>query len=579
MKTIHLIILLAFSALCLNAQSKIIGYEFWFNNDFGGKLSATVSPVEKLSIQKSINASNLPNGIHTISIRALDEKGKYSATVSQFFYKTTPAPNENKQIAGFEYWFNNDYTKAEKVSLTAQQHVNINELISSQALPNGIHTFNIRFWDNTNIWSATTSQFFYKSAPAANDDKQIAGYEYWFNNDYTKAVKVNTTPGQQLNINELINAQTLPNGIHTFNIRFADNTNKWSATTSQFFYKSAPAANEDKQIAGYEYWFNNDYTKAVKVNTTPGQQLNINELINAQTLPNGIHSFNIRLWDNTNIWSTTTSQFFYKSAPVEDTNRMLTAIQYWFDNDFSNVITIENTAQQQININKLIETKELTNGIHTLNMRFKDNTKMWSSPISQFFYKNHVREHLTTNKIIAYRYWLSDHFDNHKFVSLDKPVSTLNLYDLIDLSDIENDNYNIHFQFKDTLGLWSSVTTDSIYKNRLTKAEYTYFIDENCDTTVYHFSNLSVDANKYLWDFGDNNTSNEISPLHSYSTPGKYLITLNAIDTINNMSSIKTREITIKGTTYKQISVDNCQYYVSPSAKYTFSKSGTYQDT
>lgn len=41
-------------------------------------------------------------------------------------------------------------------------------------------------------------------------------------------------------------------------------------------------------------------------------------------------------------------------------------------------------------------------------------------------------------------------------------------------------------------------------------------------------SNLSVDADSYLWDFGDGNGSDAFEPSHQYSAPGLYEITLNA---------------------------------------------------
>lgn len=50
------------------------------------------------------------------------------------------------------------------------------------------------------------------------------------------------------------------------------------------------------------------------------------------------------------------------------------------------------------------------------------------------------------------------------------------------------------------------------------------------DCTV-SFSNLSSSGAGttimgYLWDFGDGNTSNDVSPVHSYASPGNYIVTL-----------------------------------------------------
>jgi hypothetical protein len=42
------------------------------------------------------------------------------------------------------------------------------------------------------------------------------------------------------------------------------------------------------------------------------------------------------------------------------------------------------------------------------------------------------------------------------------------------------------------------------------------------------FNNASTDADSYSWSFGDGNVSNEESPVHTYSSPGVYTVTLNA---------------------------------------------------
>ncbi len=55
----------------------------------------------------------------------------------------------------------------------------------------------------------------------------------------------------------------------------------------------------------------------------------------------------------------------------------------------------------------------------------------------------------------------------------------------------------------------------------------TYF--SGCSPLTVTFTNQSQYAHSYLWDFGDGNTSNEISPSYTYSTPGNYTVTLLAI--------------------------------------------------
>jgi PKD repeat protein len=46
--------------------------------------------------------------------------------------------------------------------------------------------------------------------------------------------------------------------------------------------------------------------------------------------------------------------------------------------------------------------------------------------------------------------------------------------------------------------------------------------------TTVHFTNESENADSYLWDFGDGETSEEINPTHEYTEPGNYSVELEA---------------------------------------------------
>lgn len=52
--------------------------------------------------------------------------------------------------------------------------------------------------------------------------------------------------------------------------------------------------------------------------------------------------------------------------------------------------------------------------------------------------------------------------------------------------------------------------------------------DYQIDGITVQFTNYSTDADEYLWDFGDGNTSTEENPLHEYAESGNFIITLTA---------------------------------------------------
>lgn len=57
-------------------------------------------------------------------------------------------------------------------------------------------------------------------------------------------------------------------------------------------------------------------------------------------------------------------------------------------------------------------------------------------------------------------------------------------------------------------------------------------VDTNCNTLNVKFTNMSQQADAYLWDFGNGTTSTDVHPTTSYNTFGKYTVALVAFDTI-----------------------------------------------
>jgi PKD repeat protein len=64
-------------------------------------------------------------------------------------------------------------------------------------------------------------------------------------------------------------------------------------------------------------------------------------------------------------------------------------------------------------------------------------------------------------------------------------------------------------------------TCPSIPKTVCPVANFTYK-----PVCVIQFTDLSKDANKWYWDFGDKTNSTQKNPLHTYNKPGTYNVTL-----------------------------------------------------
>lgn len=72
----------------------------------------------------------------------------------------------------------------------------------------------------------------------------------------------------------------------------------------------------------------------------------------------------------------------------------------------------------------------------------------------------------------------------------------------------------------DSLAHWNVGLLDPL-------AHFTY---SPIDGKKYQFTNASVNAQSYLWTFGDGDTSTELNPIHEYAAAGKYTVTLKVLN-------------------------------------------------
>ena len=107
--------------------------------------------------------------------------------------------------------------------------------------------------------------------------------------------------------------------------------------------------------------------------------------------------------------------------------------------------------------------------------------------------------------------------------------------------DPQNENYDVA-----NYGLAASATVSSV-------------------DTVATFTNTSVGATTYAWDFGDGNTSTTTSPVHNYSTSGTYTVTLTA--TNGNCESIDSFDVVITIAAIEELSkVSSAKMYPNPAS-------------
>lgn len=534
--TIFLLFVLAYTVYAAN----ITGYEYWFDNGYDLKVAQTVTPSINVEFADDISTATLPLGVHSFHIRFVNDSAQWSSVSSSLFIKRTAlaVPGANSITACY-YWFNNDFANKQAISLTSNATVEINQLISTASLPLGVHSFHCSFEDVNGIASSVTSYIFIKRAIASTGTNAITRCQYWFDNDFANKQVISLTSNATVEINQLISTASLPLGIHSFHCSFEDVNGVSSSVTSYLFIKRAVASTGTNTITRCQYWYDNDFANAAEISLTAGEIISVNELLSTTTSANGIHSVHIRFQDERGVWSSITSSLFKKlSLQAFAAKPDIVTCEYWYDNDFASRATISIVSDSIVNINEQLSVA-LPNGVHSLHIRFKDSNGVWSSVSSSLIRKMAVVSN-SPNYIEGYRYWVDDSIQIATEVVLPTAINPLDLVAEIDMSQYSVDEHLFHMQFKDTRGVWSSITTDSISRESFLKANFSFTGGVGCDSVLVSFANTSLDADSIAWDFGDGTQTTELSPTHVYPATGNYTVQIIARDTILGVDSTYT---------------------------------------
>jgi len=296
-------------------QNTIRSYEYWFDGSFAVRQQQSVTPIAQYSLNTSISAASLTQGLHSFNLRFKDDSARFSSTITQFFYKVAAGISSTTSINAYQYWFDNNFAGSPLQTVTETGILNLELAVSAAALTNGLHLFHLRFRDNSNQWSSTLSQFVYKSTAAVTANNAMSKMQYWFDDHFDSAASKAIAVQPIVSVTDLLSTTSLPDGLHTLHLRFADTIGQWSSTLSQFFYKSAAIGVTTNVVSGYRYWYNNEDATKMVIHSTPPQNpflLNIN--IDMGCLTVGENRIHLQFKDANGFWSSALTDTVTTSA-------------------------------------------------------------------------------------------------------------------------------------------------------------------------------------------------------------------------------------------------------------------------
>ncbi len=128
---------------------------------------------------------------------------------------------------------------------------------------------------------------------------------------------------------------------------------------------------QQKVLDELVYWFDHDISASKPLGES-------GSTIDVSTLSKGLHTFTIRVKDNTGLWSSTVTKYFLIPRP-EETGVCIVRYMYWFDDDIDNGVVVETNGTNDI-VN--VEVGGLSEGKHTLYWRVGDSTGKWSQRVN-----------------------------------------------------------------------------------------------------------------------------------------------------------------------------------------------------
>ncbi|MCK6691757.1 MAG: PKD domain-containing protein [Thermoanaerobaculia bacterium] len=254
-----------------------------------------------------------------------------------------------------------------------------------------------------------------------------------------------------------------------------------------------------------------------------------------------MHTLHLRFLDDAGQWSGVMSQTFVKLPPPPAGNAQITAYRYWFDNNAAQALEVPVSPASEVSVLTDLPTTGLSNGVHTLHLRFLDDAGQWSGVVSQMFTKFSAAN--PDNKIAAYRYWLDFNVSGATEVTLSTPVELLVLDEELDFSAVPEAPHVLHFQFKDLNGAWSVVTSDTFNVGLPPVASFVPHLVP-CKNGAINFQNTSSFATSWLWQFGDGGVSTLAGPTHVYAGPGIYTVTLTITDATTGFTATYSAPVT-----------------------------------
>ncbi len=285
-----------------------------------------------------------------------------------------------------EYFFDFDPGPGSGTQLYSRDPVTVTTLISAASLSPGLHRLFIRGRNDLGHWGLPQSCYFLVPEPLNPVYGTISRLEYFFDADPGYGNGTAIYSRNLVDVSPLISAAALSPGLHKLLLRGQSTAGKWGLPQSRYFLLPPAPPGPYGTISRVEYFFDADPGPGNGVQIYSRNSVDLNQLISASSLGMGIHRLFVRARNTGGKWGVPVSRSFL--VPPQDPGSFnVSRLEYYVDSDpgLGNGTQISLTPGTPVSVSVGLPFPGISDGIHKLYVRGRNNQGQWGFPASAVF--------------------------------------------------------------------------------------------------------------------------------------------------------------------------------------------------
>jgi hypothetical protein len=289
-----------------------------------------------------------------------------------------------QQIVEAEYFVGSDPGPGNgtAISLIADNTVSLTSSVPTSSLNFGIQRISVRSKSSSGIWSNTKSRVFVLNETGNNPLQEIIAAEYFIDTDPGPGMgtSIDINAGTSISLESLV-PTNIATGFHKLAVRTMSTAGVWSSTKSRMFVVNVDNSNPIEEIDAAEFFLNTDpgAGQGTPIDLTQSTSVSLQSSV-PLNVPTGVYKICIRTHSTSGLWSNTAARLFLVKTGGVTTFYEVVAAEYFVDTDpgegLGTAITL--TPGTEVVADGTVATDGLSSGQHTLGVRFKGSTGMWS---------------------------------------------------------------------------------------------------------------------------------------------------------------------------------------------------------